>query len=573
MKFLKVPKSIYTRRKKNNQRVNRMKKLSIVLIAALGFACSSSGVKDAANSITKESLMTHIEELSSDEYLGRSTGTKGEDMTVDYLVKEFKAMGASSGVEDGSYIQPFPLLGQKTMNHSMKIHRPMKNSSIHDYTFFDDFVAWPANQSERVDIKNAELVYVGYGIQAPEENWDDFKGADVKGKIIVIKNNDPEYDENLFGGKTRLYYGRYTYKYEKAQEMGAVGAIIIHTTPTAGYGWGVVSNGWSRERFYVKSEGEFAAGSTEMNGWVTYDAAKKLFSSAGLDVDEMLTAADSPDFEPVLLKNTTLSVQIDAEYRDINSKNVIAKIEGNDPELNNEYLVLTAHYDHLGITNAIDGDEINNGAEDNAAGVSAVLESMKAYKSIQPELKRSVLAVVVGAEEVGLLGSQYWGQNPTVHPGKVTGNINLDGMNVYGETNDIVIIGYGRNTLADLVVKVAEEEGRTVKPDANPEQGIFYRSDHFNMAKVGIPAIFPNPGNEFVHKPARYAETVDSVSAANYHSVNDEINEYWDLAGAVKDTRLFFEVGFRALNASTLQSWKAGDEFEATRLKMLEDSK
>ena len=551
-----------------------MKKLFVlILLAATEISCSNSKVDNAAQLITKDGMMNHIETLSSDEFLGRSTGTEGEEKTVNYLVEQFKAMGATSGVDDGSYVQRFPLLGQKTMSHSMEVRRPLRRSTINTFTYFEDFVAWPSNQSEKVDIKDAELVYVGYGIQAPEENWDDFKGVDVKGKIIIIKNNDPEYDEDLFGGKTRLYYGRYTYKYEKAKEMGALGAIIIHTTPTAGYGWGVVSNGWSRERFYVKSDENADKGNTEMNGWVTYEAGKTLFNQAGLDIDEMLEAADSPDFEPVELKNTGLSVSIEAEYRDINSRNVIAKVEGNDPELKDEYLVLTAHYDHLGITKPIDGDSVNNGAEDNAAGVSAVLESMKAYKTIQPELKRSVLAVVVGAEEVGLLGSQYWAENPTVHPGKVTGNINLDGMNVYGETNDLVIIGYGRNTLADKVVEVAEEQGRTVKPDANPEQGIFYRSDHFNMAKVGIPAIFPNPGNEFVNKPEGYAETVDSVSAANYHSVNDEINEYWDIAGAVKDTRLFFEVGFRALNDDELQAWKQGDEFEATRLKMLEELK
>ncbi|MFY0684241.1 MAG: M28 family peptidase [Balneola sp.] len=551
-----------------------MKKLfTLILVAAVGISCSSSKTDEAAKSITEEGLMSHIETLSSDDFLGRSTGTEGEEKTVNYLVEQFKAMGATSGVEDGSFVQPFPLLGQKTMNHTMEVRRPMRNSTVNTFTFFEDFVAWPANQSERVSIEDAELVYVGYGIQAPEENWDDFKGVDVKGKIIVIKNNDPEYDEDLFGGNARLFYGRYTYKYEKAKEMGALGAIIIHTTPTAGYGWGVVSNGWSRERFYVKNGENEDKGNTEMNGWVSYEAGKTLFNQAGLDIDEMLDAADSPDFEPVTLENIGLSVSIDAEYRDINSRNVIAKIEGSDPELKNEYLVMSAHYDHLGITNAIDGDEINNGAEDNAAGVSAVLESMKAYKSIQSELKRSVLAVVVGAEEVGLLGSEYWAQNPTVHPGKVTGNINLDGMNVYGETSDLVIIGYGRNTLAEKVVEVAKEQGRTVKPDANPEQGIFYRSDHFNMAKVGIPAIFPNPGNEFINKPEGYAETVDSVSAANYHSVNDEINEYWDITGAVKDTRLFFEVGFRALNESKLQAWKQGDEFEATRLKMLEEVK
>jgi len=551
-----------------------MKKVFLLIsVVITGISCSSSKVDEAAQSITKEGLMSHIETLSSDEFLGRSTGTEGEEIAVNYLVDQFKAMGASSGVEDGSYVQPFPLLGQKTMNHSMTVRRPQRNSTINTLTYFEDFVAWPSNQSEKVNIKDAELVYVGYGIQAPEENWDDFKGVDVKGKIIIIKNNDPEYDDELFGGKTRLYYGRYTYKYEKAKEMGALGAIIIHTTETAGYGWSVVSNGWSRERFYVKSGENAGKGSTEMNGWVTYEAGKELFNQAGLDIDEMLEAADSPDFEPVALKNTGLSVNIDAEYRDINSRNVIAKIEGSDPELKDEYLVLTAHYDHLGITKAIDGDEINNGAEDNAAGVSAVLESMKAYKSIQSELKRSVLAVVVGAEEVGLLGSQYWAENPTVQPGKVTGNINLDGMNVYGETSDLVIIGFGRNTLADLVVEVAKQEGRTVKPDANPEQGIFYRSDHFNMAKVGIPAIFPNPGKDFINKPEGYSETIDSVSAANYHSVNDEINKYWDLSGAVNDARVFFEVGYKALNDKKLQSWKAGDEFEATRLKMLKEVK
>ncbi len=542
-----------------------------IFVLIFGISCTPSKVDNAAGEITLDNMMSHIETLSSDEYLGRATGTEGEDKSVDYLVNQLKEIGAEPGAEDGSYVQSFPLLGQKTINHSMKVRRTLRNSTVAEFAYFDDFVVWPANQSEEVDIRNAELVYVGYGIQAPEENWDDFKGTDVEGKIIVIKNNDPEYDPNLFGGKTRLYYGRYTYKYEKAKEMGALGAIIIHTTPTAGYGWGVVSNGWSRERFYVKGEEGADMGATEMNGWITYDAGKQLFDLAGLDIDEMLDAADSPDFEPVELENTALSVSVDAEYRDIQSRNVLGVIEGSDPELKDEYLVLTAHYDHLGITQPIDGDEINNGAEDNAAGVSAVLESMRAYKSIQPEMKRSVLAVLVGAEEVGLLGSQYWGENPTVHPGEVTANINLDGMNVYGATNDLVIIGYGRTTLSDIVVEVAEEMGRTVEPDPNPEQGIFYRSDHFNMAKVGIPAIFPNPGNDFLNKPEGYAETVDSVSAANYHSVNDEINEYWDLKGAVMDTRLFFKAGFKALNDDKLQAWKPGDEFEATRLKMLED--
>jgi len=539
-----------------------------VLIPLLAFGCSDAPEQKAANSINKDSLLRHIETLSGDDFMGRSTGTAGEEMTVDYLVDQFEQMGATPGADDGSYVQEFPLLGQKTSNAEMSVSTNGRTPFTVEY--YNEFMAWPANQAEDVDVQNAELVYVGYGIQAPEENWDDFKGVDVEGKIIVVKNNDPEYDPDLFAGKTRLYYGRYDYKYEKAKELGALGAIIIHTDETAGYGWNVVSNGWSRERFYLKGEEGASESNTKFNGWLTYQASQLLFEEAGLNLDDLMEAADSPDFEPVPLSGIRMNVSMDADYREIMGKNVIAEIKGSDDDLNDEYLVLTAHHDHLGITAPTEADSINNGASDNAAGVSALLEMMESYKAIQTEIKRSVLAVVVGAEEVGLLGSQYWAENPTVEPGKVTANINLDGMNVYGQTRDIVVVGYGRSSLSDLLVEEAQKQGRTVKPDQHPERGYFYRSDHFNMAKVGIPAIFPNPGREFINKPDNYIATIDSVSDANYHTVNDEINEYWDLAGAEVDTRLFFLTGFRALNAEELQTWNEGDEFEATRLRMLE---
>ncbi len=548
-----------------------MKKITLLIVPFLLFifACQQQEADKLASEITIDSLMEHITVLSSDEFEGRGTGTRGEEMAAEYIVEQLKEIGATSGVEDGSFIQPFPLLGQKIKSAKMAMTQKSNGRNLQTYDFLTDFVAWPANEAEKVNIKNAELVYVGYGIQAPEENWDDFKDVDVAGKIIVIKNNDPEYDNNLFAGKTRLYYGRYTYKYEKAKEMGALGAIIVHTTPTAGYGWDVVSNSWGSESFYVKSaEGE-DAGSTEMNGWLTYESSKKLFENAGLDLDEMLEKADDPNFTPVTLKNTGISINLEAQYRDIFAKNVVAKIEGSDENLKDEYLLLSAHFDHLGITTPVDGDSINNGAEDNAAGVSSVLNLMKLYKKMQPNLKRSVVATIVSAEEVGLLGSQYWANNPTVAPGKVSGNINLDGINVYGETKDVTIIGYGRSTLSDLVIEEASKIGRTVQPDAHPEQGLFYRSDHFNMAKVGIPAIFPNPGTEFIGKTAAEVSVIDSVSAANYHSVNDEVNEYWDLTGAVEDVRLFFKVGLRVLNDKNMQSWNVGDEFEAARLESL----
>ena len=531
-------------------------------------ACNTSPAHKAAQDINKDSLLRHIETLSSDEFMGRATGTEGEQMTVDYLLSEFEQIGAEPAAGNESYIQEFPLLGQNTSNAKMSVRTDGRSPFALQY--YNEFMAWPANQSDKVDVSNAELVYVGYGIQAPEEDWDDFKGTDVEGKVIVIKNNDPEFAEDVFAGKTRLYYGRYSYKFEKAKELGALGAIIIHTDETAGYGWNVVANGWSRERFYLKGEGDASASPTKFNGWMTLQTSRLLFEEAGLNLDELMAAADDRDFEPVELEGVRMNVSMDADYREINSKNVIAKVEGSDPELKDEYLVLTAHLDHLGITRAVDGDSVNNGASDNAAGVSALLEMMEAYKSIQPEIKRSVLALVVSAEEVGLLGSQYWAENPTVDPGKVTANINLDGMNVYGKTKDVVIVGYGRTSLSDLLEEEAQKQGRTVKPDPHPDRGYFYRSDHFNMAKVGIPAIFPNPGTDFIDKGDNFLAVRDSVSDANYHTVNDEINEYWDLSGAEIDTRLFFLTGYRALNADELQSWDSGDEFEATRIQMLE---
>lgn len=550
-------------------KTNIMRKITLLMVPFLLImvACQTSEVDQLASEITVDALLEHINVLSSDEFEGRGTGTRGEEKAAEYIVEQLKEIGATSGVEDGSFIQPFPLLGQKIKSAKMEMTQKSNNRQLESYNYMTDFVAWPANEAENVDIKNAELVYVGYGIQAPEEDWDDFKDVDVKGKIILIKNNDPDYDDNLFAGKTRLYYGRYTYKYEKAKEMGALGAIIIHTTPTAGYGWDVVSNSWGNESFYVKSEEGADKGNTEMNGWLTYGSSKALFERAGLDLDNMLESADDPNFEPVALENIGLSVKLEAQYRDIFAKNIIAKIEGSDEELKNEYLLLSAHFDHLGITTPVEGDSINNGAEDNAAGVSSVLNLLKLYKKMQPNLKRSIIATIVSAEEVGLLGSEYWANNPTVNPGKVSGNINLDGINVYGRTKDVTIIGYGRNTLSDLVIEEASKIGRTVQPDAYPEQGLFYRSDHFNMAKVGIPAIFPNPGTEFIGKTPEEVSVIDSVSAAHYHSVKDEVNEYWDLRGAVEDVRLFFKVGLRVLNDNDMQSWKPGDEFEAARLE------
>jgi Zn-dependent M28 family amino/carboxypeptidase len=515
--------------------------------------------------------MEHIEVLSSNDFMGRGTGTEGEEKTVDYLVSQLKEYDIKGGMPDGSYVQEVPLIGQKT-DEDAQLTINKVDEAILTLDYYTDFMAWPANMEEEVSIKEADLVYVGYGIQAPEEDWDDFKDTDLEGKILVVKNNDPSSDPNLFKGETRLYYGRYDYKYEKAREMGAAGVLIIHTTPTAGYGWNVVSNSWSRERFYLRSDGSTSDSPTAFNGWLTKDASSALFESVGLDLEKQLKAAENRDFEPVPLEGLSLNIDLTATYREQNSKNVLGVIEGTNNDLKDEYAVFTAHYDHLGITQPVKGDSINNGALDNAAGVSAVLNMARGYKELQPQLKRSLLFLFVGAEEVGLLGSKYWAANPTVHPGKVTANINLDGMNVYGKTKDIVLVGYGRNSVSDVIEEVAGERGVEVKPDPHPDRGYFYRSDHFPLAKQGIPAIFPNAGTEFVDKPEGYKAKVDSLQDSNYHTVNDEINEYWDLSCMIGDVRLFFDAGYRILNRNEMQSWDEGDEFKQERLEMIQEA-
>lgn len=549
-----------------------MKKfLLLTLLVAWMSACMESPVDRTAQTITEQKLMEPIEVLSSDEFRGRSPGTVGEEKTVNYLVDRLQEFDIQGGMPDGSYRQNVPLTGQKTAQDA-QVRITKNGKSVHVFDYYSDFMAWPSNLEEEVSIDEAELLYVGYGIQAPEENWDDYKDADVKGKVLVVKNNDPSDNPDLFEGKTRLYYGRYDYKFEKARELGAAGVLIIHTTPTAGYEWSVVANSWSRERFYLRGNEAMKNSPTKFNGWLTRESSTELFQSAGLDLEKQLESAESREFEPVPLEDLRLSVDLSATYSQQEAQNVLGMIEGSSERLKDEYLVFTAHHDHLGVTQPVEGDSVYNGALDNAAGVSAVLNLARAYKKLQPQLKRSILFLFVGAEEVGLLGSKYWAENPTVHPGKVTANINLDGMNVYGKTNDLVLVGYGRNTLSDKIEELAEENGREVKPDPHPDRGYFYRSDHFPLAKKGIPAVFPNPGTEFVNKPEGYSSTVDSLQDANYHSVTDEINQYWDLSGMLQDVRLFFEAGYHVLNAEEMQSWDEGDEFKQVRLRMIQEA-
>jgi Zn-dependent M28 family amino/carboxypeptidase len=549
-----------------------MKKYSFLLVLILMIGCQTqSQMEEAVLSITEEGLLNHIEKLSSDEFEGRAPATRGEDLTIDYLVDELERMGVDPGMPDGSYVQEIPLLGQQVDGESARLVIRSSGNGTADLSYSTEFMAWPSNEEESVSIRDAEVVYVGYGIQAPEFDWDDYKNVDVSGKVLLFKNSDPSHDPDIFEGDARLYYGRWSYKFEKAEEMGALGAIIIHTTPTAGYGWSVVSNSWGRVRFALKSNDDLSGNVPEFNSWLTEESSSLLFDEAGLDLQEMLDAAATRDFSPVPLEGVSIDLDLNASYSDMSTRNVVGKIEGSDQGLRDEYVIFSAHHDHLGITEPVDGDSINNGAIDNASGVSALLEMAGALKQVESELRRSVKFLFVGAEEMGLLGSLYWSQNPTVAPGKVSANINLDSMQAFGETRDLVLIGSGRNTLSELFREHLQDANRVAMPDPRPEQGIFYRSDHFSFARIGIPAIYPNPGRDYIDKPDDWASVVDSVRAASYHSVFDEINEYWDMAGMESDVRLIFKTSFDVINRDEMMEWTSGDEFEEIRLRSLQN--
>lgn len=549
-----------------------MKKIPILSVLIWIVACQPTvDLEEAAQTITETSLLNHIEVLSSDEFEGRAPATRGDELTINYLVDQLKEIGIDPGMPNGSYTQEVPLLSQRVDRSTATFKIKNNGSVVDELTYSTEFMAWPSNEAEEIRIRDAEVIYVGYGIQAPEFDWDDFKGVDVAGKILVFKNSDPSHDPEIFEGTTRLYYGRWSYKYEKAEEIGALGAIIIHTTPTAGYPWLVVSNSWGRERFSLKSGNSTNGNIPEFNSWLTQQSSSKLLEYGGLGLREALDAAASRDFSPILLEGVTIDVDLNAEYGDLSTQNVIGKIEGTDRSLRDEYVIFSAHHDHLGITFPVDGDSINNGAWDNASGVSAVLETAKALKMVEKDLRRSVKFMFVGAEEMGLLGSLYWSQNPTVHPGKVSANINLDSMQIFGETNDMVLIGYNRNSITDIFKQHIEEADRVAVRDLQPEQGIFYRSDHFSFARIGIPAIYPNGGRDFIDKPDNWAAVADSVRATNYHAVSDEINEYWDMAGMESDVRLILRASFDIINRNEMMTWTAGDEFEAIRLNYLRE--
>jgi Zn-dependent M28 family amino/carboxypeptidase len=544
-----------------------------ILLGALAGACATSTDGDgtrpsqqALESITAADILQHVRVLSSDEFEGRGPGTKGEDLTVQYLTSQFQRLGLKPGNPNGTYVQNVPLVGF-TGQPSLTLTAGNTNIPM---TVLTDYVAVSRHFVPQVDVTNSDVVFVGYGVVAPEYGWDDYKGVDVRGKTILMLINDPavpdpndpsKLDPNLFKGKAMTYYGRWTYKYEIASEKGAAAAIIIHETGPAGYPFEVVSGSWGRENFDIRNPGG-PGNRVKAESWITLDKAKALLSASGQDFDALKRAAVRKDFRPVPL-NAKASFSIKQTVRDVQSKNVVAMVEG---EKADEFVVYTAHWDHLGRDPNLPGDQIFNGALDNATGTAGILEIAEAFTKLGRKPERSILFLAVTAEEKGLLGAKYYGNNPLYPLNKTVANINIDGVNQWGRTSDIVIVGYGNSELDDVLTRAAQTQTRTIVPDPDMDKGYFYRSDHFEFAKQGVPALYTSSGTSFIGKPPGYGKQKDEEYIANdYHKPSDEIKPDWDLSGAVEDLRLMFMVGYDVAATDRWPEWKPGTEFKAKR--------
>lgn len=524
----------------------------------------------AEKMLTVEALRSHVTFLASDELEGRGPATRGDRLAQTYIASQFEGLGLQPAPANGSWYQPFDIVGIEGTPPTLTFAGPSHTALT--LKQHDDFIAVSAHQQGRTIIENAQLVFVGYGIVAPEYRWNDFKDVDVRGKVVVVMNNDPENDPALFAGKTRLYYGRWDYKYEQAARVGAVGCIIIHTTPSAGYPWQVVQTSWAGELFDLPSA---EAPVLQVKSWVTEDAAHKLMALGGKDLAALRTAAQQRDFRPVPL-GVTLSTSFTSAVSTKSTANVLGVLPGSDPVLKNEFVVVTAHHDHLGQKNDVKPGEdgIYNGAVDNASGVSALLTVARAMASLPKAPKRSILFAAVAAEEQGLLGSQYLVEHSPVPPRQMAANINVDGLNIWGKTHDVSVIGLGKSSVDATITELAKAQGRVVKGDSTTDRGHFYRSDQLNFARAGVPSAYFSSGQDFSGRPEGWGKAMrEQWESVNYHQPSDQLTAQWNLAGALEDVQLYFRLAVALGNAPAMPTWTQGDEFEAVRRQSLRHEK
>ena len=573
-----LPTTLPTTGAYNAGMVNPMCRSYAVLVVAAASIAAAPAVVPLKNlpPIDAAAVLTHVKALASDAFEGRAPGTPGEDKTVAYLIDQFKKLGLKPGNPDGTFVQKVPLVGTTPSAAPVTIKGGSGGGAPLTLAWRDDVVAWTKRVVDEVTLVDSELVFVGYGVEAPEYQWDDYKGLNLEGKTLVMLVNDPpvpdpktpgQLDPKTFGGRAMTYYGRWTYKYEMGAKKKAAAVLIVHETGPAGYPFAVVQGKTGEQFGSVTPDKGMSRAAVE--GWITLDKAKAIFARAGQDFDKLKAAAATRAFTPVPL-GVTASMTIKNTMRRVDSQNVVARLDGADPAGKNEYVVYTAHWDHFGIGEPVNGDKIYNGAVDNATGTAALLEVARAFTKLPAPPKRSILFLAVTAEEQGLLGSEYYAQQPLYPLARTLADLNMDALNVDGRTKDLTVIGLGASELDDYARAAAKEQGRVLKGDPEPEKGFYYRSDHFNFAKVGVPALNADAGVDYVGKPASFGlEARKRYTEERYHKPQDEVLPTWDLSGLAEDAQLLFAVGYRVAQADRYPAWSPGNEFKAIREKSL----
>src|SRR5690554_1028432 len=544
-----------------------MKKFNIFFILSLNLLIACNNNKDqkistsiddnALNSISKDSYIEYIKILSSDEFEGRMPFTEGERKTITYIKDQFEKLGLKPGNNE-SFFQEVPLVEITSMpQKTFTITGEKGNLSL---SLLDDFVMGSRRQNDLIEVKDSELVFAGFGIVAPEYNWNDYENLDVKGKTVIVMVNDPGfYNKDLFKGETMTYYGRWTYKFEEAARQGATGIMIIHDTGAASYGWNVVRSGWSGPQMTLEFE-DNGASLAAFEGWFTAESAKKIFALAGVSED-IIEEAKKPGFKAVNL-NLKTETKVENHIKKDVSQNVLAKIEGTKRP--DEVVIYTAHWDHLGIGEVVNGDSIYNGAIDNATGIAALFEIAKALQNAEVKPERTILFLAVTAEEQGLLGSEYYASHPIYPLSKTVGIINIDALSAGGMTNDISVVGLGQSELEDYAEEFIKAQNRNIAPESNPSAGYFFRSDHFNFAKVGVPALYAGSGSDYVDT-SEEAKEKRVFFEGTYHTQADEYSaDHWDVSGIMEDLRFFTNIGYKLSMETTFPQWKEGSEFKET---------
>jgi Zn-dependent M28 family amino/carboxypeptidase len=552
-----------------NRTITRHVRTLLFILPAAWLWPGWSAASAAEPGLSADRLLAHVRVLASDAFEGRAPGSPGEEKTVDYVVGQFRALGLTPGNPDGTFIQSVPLVGatsQATGSFEAAGRRT-------EWGMPRDAVLWSPRFVPEVTVTDSEMVFVGYGVVAPEYGWDDFKGVDVRGKTIVMLVGDPpvpdpqdpaKLDEQVFKGRAMTYYGRWTYKYEIAAERGAAAALVVHETGAAGYPFRVVINSNTGERFDLQAA-DRNMGRAAVEGWITQEAAGTLCAAAGRDFAALRRSAVRRDFQPVGL-GARASFTVKNTLREVSSRNVVARLAGADPKLVDETVVYSAHWDHLGRDPKLSGDPVYHGAYDNATGVAGLIEIAREFVALNPRPRRSLLFLATTAEEKGLLGAKYYVEHPLYPLARTLADLNLDGLNPWGRTHDVSVLGYGNTTLEDLLKAAAGRQGRVLVPDAEPEKGSFFRADHFEFAKAGVPVLYFDSGLDYVGRPAGFGkQKSDEFTENDYHKPTDVIKPDWDLSGGIEDLQLLLAVGRAVADGDRWPEWKAGAEFRARR--------